>query len=518
MDDQSLSDGVVISPGKAANGADARVTHPVDLQPRALGDDPAAANVPLVVDLDGTLILSDTLVESALVLIKQKPWLVFSLAAWLLQGRAVVKAEIARRVKLSVENLPYRAELLEYLKVEREAGRSVILATAAHGSIAEAIAAQTGLFAEVLASDTEINLKGPRKRDALVERFGVRQFDYVGDSRDDVPVWEASRVAHVAGAVTKAPASALAAGAMPGLAFSNRKPTFRTWLRAMRIHQWLKNVLVFIPPVMAHQINGEVMWPLAITFFAFSLLASATYIVNDLFDLASDRMHPKKSTRPFASGELSIAQGFVSAVFLGVAGIALGATVGLPLVACLLAYLAMTLTYSHMLKNKPVIDVVLLAVLHTLRVFTGGIVSGFFISAWLFQFSIFLFLSLAFVKRYSELRRLHMEEKSDTPGRGYRHGDRDIVSQAGVATGVAAGLVLALYINGQDIQRLYPRPYMLWIVCPLFVYWITRVWLIAHRGNMSEDPILFAMHDKVSYIVGGLILGAAVLGMTPGAA
>jgi 4-hydroxybenzoate polyprenyltransferase len=286
-------------------------------------------------------------------------------------------------------------------------------------------------------------------------------------------------------------------------------------MKAVRVHQWVKNVLLFVPTLAAHRLDREILTTLLLTFFAFSALASGTYVINDLFDLAADRKHPRKSKRPFASGEFSLARGSWLASALIAVGFALGVAVGLDLVLCLVAYLALTVTYSTYLKNKPIIDVIALALLYTLRVYTGGIVTGFNISPWLFQFSIFLFLSLAFVKRYSELRRLRSERQQDAPGRGYRRHDLSIISQAGIGSGLLAGLVLALYINGQEIQRLYPRPHMLWIVCPVFTYWITRVWLIAHRGNMHEDPIIYAFHDKVSYIVGAVILGAAILGMAP---
>jgi 4-hydroxybenzoate polyprenyltransferase len=507
-DHQKLRNEVALSLAKSEGGAEPAT---------ALRSELDSLDIPLVVDLDGTLVLTDTLFESVIALIKQKPWSVIWLIGWLLRGRAVLKAKIAEHVEISAESLPYRPDLLAYIQAERSTGRTIILATAAHQSIADAVGVQAGLFDQVLGSNESVNLKGSRKCAALVEKFGLRQFDYVGDSREDIPVWAASRIAHVAGSRSQVPASALTAGAKQGRVFAGPTPTFRTWMRALRVHQWVKNVLLFVPTLTAHRVERDIVTTLLITFFGFSFLASGTYVINDLFDLAADRKHPKKSKRPFASGEFSIARGILLAFVLIAAGFALGAAVSVDLVLCLLAYLALTLTYSTFLKNKPIIDVVVLAMLYTLRVYTGGIVSGSNISPWLFQFSIFLFLSLAFVKRYSELRRLRRERKMDAPGRGYVRNDLSIISQAGLGSGLLAGLVLALYINGPDIQRLYPRPHMLWIVCPVFTYWITRVWLIAHRGNMNEDPILYAFHDKVSYIVGGVILGAAILGMAPSA-
>ena len=465
--------------------------------------------IPLVVDLDGTLIATDSLFEAALALLKKQPACFLLFFVWALRGKAFLKAEIAQRLQLSVENLPYRLEVLAFLNLEREAGRKLVLATASHQSTADAVAKHLGLFDQVIASNESINLKGPRKRDELIKLFGVRGFDYMGDSHDDIPVWEASRFALVVG---RAP-SAIRASAKLEKVFDYPRPTSRTWIKAIRVQQWVKNVLLFIPTFAAHNLEPRVLTNVLMAFFAFSFIASAAYVVNDLFDMPVDRKHPKKRYRPFASGQLSIRQGFVLEALLMTAGFGLAATVGWALVTCLIVYLGLTFAYSSFLKNKPILDVVVLALFYTLRVFTGGIVSGEYISPWLFQFSIFWFLSLAFVKRYSELYRLQEKHVQSTPGRGYRLDDLHIISQAGVGSGLLAALVLALYVNGQEIQRLYPSPQMLWGISPIFLYWITRVWLIAHRGNMNEDPIIYAFHDKVSYIVGLLIASSLILGM-----
>jgi 4-hydroxybenzoate polyprenyltransferase len=473
-------------------------------------------SVPLVVDLDGTLVSTDTLFESALALIRKSPWLAFCMPFWLLRGRAVLKSRIGCRVSVDPENLPYRPELLAWLRVEHESGRTLVLATAAHKTIADAVAAHLAVFDEVLATGDTDNLKGPAKRDALIARFGKGGYDYVGDSSDDVPVWASSRLACLAGRKTALPGAALSAGAARGPAFPSPRPRPQAWQRALRPHQWVKNVLVFVPTLLNHRLDVPVLTNLIAAFFSFSFVASGTYIVNDLFDLEADRSHPRKSRRPFAAGELSIRQGVAAAVCLLAAGLGLGtAVVGVGLTLNLLAYMILTLAYSSFLKNKPILDVVTLAFLYTLRVFAGGIVASADISPWLFQFSIFLFLSLAMVKRYSELLRLKPVNDGNAPGRGYRRRDLNIISQAGVGSGLLAGLVLALYVDGQEVQHLYPRPQMLWFVCPIFVYWITRVWLIAQRGNMHEDPVLYAFRDRVSYIVGCVIVIAVLLGMIP---
>jgi 4-hydroxybenzoate polyprenyltransferase len=482
--------------------------------PAASAASRAAEDVPLVVDLDGTLVNGDTLLEGVLSLIRHRPACILMLPVWALRGRAALKANIAKRFQLDATTLGYRGDLLEYLQSEQAKGRRLILATAANENTAANTSQHLKLFDEVFASTESVNLKGKTKRDKLVERFGPRGFDYIGDSKSDTPIWAACRIGHIAGSMDRLPSAALAAGATQGRVFASRRPKLKTWVRAMRPHQWVKNLLVFAPTLLNHRLNGGILKSLILTFFAFSFVSSATYINNDLFDLAADRQHPRKSKRPLASGDLSISRGILLSFFLLISGFCLGAVVGLPLEVCLVGYLLLTSLYSSFLKGKPIIDVIALASLYTLRLYAGGVVSKSLVSPWLFQFSIFLFISLAFVKRYSELRRLFHEGREAAPGRNYRSSDLSIISQAGLTAGLMAGLVLALYVNAGEIQRLYPKPEMLWGLCPLFVYWISRVWLVAHRGNMHEDPIIWAFRDRVSYIVGFLMFVSMLLAAT----
>ena len=345
-----------------------------------------------------------------------------------------------------------------------------------------------------------------------MKRFGRGGFDYIGNGRDDVPVWMACRIAHVAGR-----------GHIPSGSGHARHFVLRPPAEVRKLAARSPPVPVGQEPARFHTRTSEppldlrTLADLIITFFAFSFTASGTYIANDLFDLESDRQHSRKRKRPLASGELTISQGVLTVAFLVAAGFGLGALIGMSLVIALFAYIFISLGYSVFLKNKPILDVVALAFLYTLRVYTGGIVAGAWISPWLFQFSIFLFLSLAFVKRYSELRRPRSLRKRDAPGRGYRLVDLALISQAGVGSGLIAGLILALYADSQEIQHLYPHPRALWCLCPIFVYWIVRVWIIAHRGNMTDDPILYAFGDRVSYIVGFVIVAAVLLAMMPNA-
>ncbi len=461
---------------------------------------------PLVVDLDGTLVHSDTLYESAFRLIRHHPWNVFRLIWWLLAGRARLKAEIAARVATPPDLLPWNRDLVAFLRTERALGRQIVLATASHESVARAVSNHVGCFDAVIGSTESRNLKGRAKRDELVRRFGVRGFDYVGDSRSDIAVWAASRVAHPAGTMRHVPPAALAEGAIPGVGFPAPRPSLRHVLRELRTHQWIKNILVFAPAALNHHISWAIATKLGAAFVAFSLTASGAYVFNDLFDLDADRRHPRKRHRPLAAATISIPVGVALACLASAGGLGIGITLGPSFEIWLLIYAAMTVGYSVFLKNKPVVDVVALAILYTIRIYAGGAAVSVWISPWLVQFSIFLFLSLAFVKRYSELKKLEESDRREELARGYRPADMPLIGQSGTASGYIAALVLVLYVNGKEMEHLYPRPELLWGVCPVFVYWITRVWLVTYRGNMNEDPILFAVGDRVSYFAGLIIV------------
>lgn len=476
---------------------------------------PVGTGVPLVVDLDGTLLAGDSLAESMAVLLRNRPWALFWLPLWLAQGIAVLKSNVAQDAQLGAENLRYRDDVLLYLNEERKAGRVLVLATAAHQDIAFAVAGHLKLFDEVVATSGDLNLKGRAKRDALVQRFGERGFDYIGDSRADLPVWSASRTAHVAGSNRKLAELAWGASAERGREFARARPGPSAWIRAMRVRQWVKNVLIFLPLAMAHRFSLAASASLLAAFFGFSFLASGTYILNDLSDLAADRKHPVKQKRPFASGEISITHGAAVGALLIPLGLVIGAALGTVPILYFVVYLVATVAYSGLLKRKPIVDVVVLAFLYTVRILAGGATAHVRVSPWLFQFSVFLFLSLALVKRYSELHRLQREGKGDGRARGYVLGDLALISQAGVGSGLMAGLVLALYVDSPDVQRLYQQPHVLWAVCPIFAYWILRVWLIANRGGMNEDPIVFAFRDRMSYLAGAGILVVAVLASLP---
>jgi 4-hydroxybenzoate polyprenyltransferase/phosphoserine phosphatase len=473
----------------------------------------APAEPPLCVDLDGTLVATDLLWESVLWLLKRAPWVLLQVPFWLVGGKAVVKCRLAARVKLDVARLPYRPEVLAYLRRQHGAGRPILLVTASSRSLAEAIAAHLGVFSAVLATDETVNLRGERKRRALEERLGAGKFDYLGNDRADLSVWRSARTALL---VTRSARLARrAARAVPvERLVEPPRPGLREIHRAVRTHQWVKNLLVFVPLILAHHATDvpAVLRTVA-AFAALSLCASSVYLLNDLLDLEADRGHPEKRLRPFAAGTLPIPVGLVLIPLLLGAGVSIALALPAWFGRMLAAYLVLTTAYSFRLKGVAILDVIVLAVLYTIRVVAGGFAAAVAVSPWLIALSIFLFQSLALLKRYAELGLLEAQGRDRVAGRGYVRADRELLGSTGPASGYAAVLVLALYINSHDVVRLYSRPKVLWAVCPLLLYWITHMWLRAHRGQITDDPIVVALEDPVSYLVGGAIVLAMLLSM-----
>lgn len=466
----------------------------------------SSATVPLVVDLDGTLLRTDLLHESVLMLMRTSPLSVLALPFWMARGKAPMKRQIARRVELDVAALPYHEEFLAWVRLERASGRRLILATASDVCLAQAVADHLQLFDEVLASDGSVNNASHRKAAALVARYGERNFDYAGNSAADVAVWAKARRAVVvsAGNATRRAAAKLVEVERE---FSAPVAGPKAWMQALRVHQWAKNFLLFLPLLGAHQVFDPVFLTQGImSFFAFSFCASSVYVVNDLMDLESDRLHPRKRLRPFAQGVLTPVAGLGVAAMLLIVALTAAWVIAADFLAWLLVYFAITLAYTFWLKRKVVVDALSLAALYTLRIIAGGAAVGLPASFWLLAFSLFLFLSLAFVKRYSELQVMLEQGRDEAKGRGYCTEDLPLIQTFGVVSGFSAVLVLALYINGDSVLRLYQRPEVLWLTVPILLYWITRIWIKTHRRLMNDDPVLFAVKDRVSVALGALFL------------
>ena len=457
-------------------------------------------STPLAVDLDGTLIHTDLLLETTFALLRQNPWYLFLLPLWLLRGKAVLKAEIARRIGFDAAALPYHQALLGFLAEAREQGRPLGLVSAADRRLVEAIAKHLQLFEGVLASDGTTNLWGDVKGAALSQRFGEGGFDYVGNSRHDLLVWALARKALVVGSesLRQQAARLVTVAAF----FPVPAPGPRIYLRAIRLHQWLKNLLVFVPLLAAHRgLEPDLLVRAMIAFVAFGLCASSVYLLNDLTDLPADRRHPRKRHRPLAAGTLPIAHalGLMPGLLILAGLLALALS---PLfLAVLTGYYLITLVYSFYLKRVVLLDVLTIASLYTLRIIAGAAAVAIAPTFWLLAFSIFVFLSLAMVKRYTELVSLRTLGQHSASGRDYQVSDLPLLAALGGCSGYQAVLVLALYINNDKVSELYPHPEILWLLCPLLLYWISRTWLIAHRGAMDDDPLVYALRDPLSRLV-----------------
>ncbi|HEX5236233.1 MAG TPA: UbiA family prenyltransferase [Silvibacterium sp.] len=456
---------------------------------------------PLCVDLDGTLIKSDALMDSFMLLVRSHPLDAARSPLWLRGGRAAFKAQVASRTTLDLDHLPWNRPLLEYLVAERAMGRRIFLATGADRAVAQRIADHLGIFDEVLASNGTTNRTGKQKLLGLQQRFADQEFDYIGNAAPDGPV-----LAHCGESMVANPTHSLRAQIRSGKVrvdrrFDDRAPMGRSLLRAIRLHQWAKNVLIFVPLMLAHAFKLPLILDTLLAFFCFSLCASATYIVNDLLDIEADRRHPKKRLRPFAAGDLSAGTGVAMVVLFLAASFTGAALLPHVFIRWLIVYLVSTLAYSLRLKRAVLLDVLLLSGLYTLRLLAGAGAADVRISPWFAAFAIFLFLSLAIVKRFSELQNILATGGSLANGRGYVLSDIEQLRSFGTASGLAAVVIFARYINGGEMMGLYRHPNRMWLVMPLLILWIFRIWLLASRGELDEDPVIFAVTDTMSLLI-----------------
>lgn len=462
----------------------------------------AAKNVrPLCVDLDGTLMRSDTTLEGVVGAIKRAPWVLILIPLWLRNGIAYCKMRLASYASIDISLLPWNLEIVEYIKAVRASGRPIWLVTGTYIQYADQVAQYWGLFDEVLASDQRLNLTGANKARVLVERCGERGFDYIGNEYKDRHIWLKAHDALVVDCNDQLQ------NRLPMIAFSKvftqSECSIQTTFHALRVHQWVKNLLVFIPLLtLPSAVNGFSLISATLGFLAFGVAASATYLVNDLFDLDADRQHPKKSARAFAAGKLSLRNGL-----LMIAGLTLFATLLTlilpPLFAlALLAYVIGTLAYSFKLKQCIGVDIIILAGLYLSRVIAGAGAIDAKLSFWLLAFSLFLFLSLAIIKRIAELTQAEQCNQPSVTGSSYTTDDRFLLMSLGAASGYNALLVLILYINAPEAVSHYQHPALLWLLCPAFLYWITRIWLLTARGLIQDDLLVFAIKDRSSGWVG----------------
>jgi 4-hydroxybenzoate polyprenyltransferase/phosphoserine phosphatase len=472
-----------------------------------------APHPPLCVDLDGTLIKTNTLHEYILALIRTAPQYVLLLPLWLIRGQAYLWNRLSQLVTINVALLPYRNEVLEYLQREKHEGRELILVSGASQSLVERVASHLNLFDHSLGSDALTHLVAKKKLSVILERYGKKSFDYIGDSHADLEVWQESRRAIIVSR-DKYLVNELQKRADN---LEHIEPAggiwFKALLKAMRIHQWAKNLLVFAAIFLSHQFDEfTLVFDAMRGFAAFSLCGSAVYITNDLVDLEADRLHPKKRTRPFASGELSPVIGVLASIFLLLGAFAFATSISPAFTAVLGVYLTLTFMYSFYFKEKLLVDVFVLATLYTLRVWAGGVSVNVAISHWALAYFMCLFLSLALAKRHSELSAaVDLQEGESLTRRDYQPSDAPFVLSFGCVSSLMSVLVIAIYLTSPDVVSHYRRPSLLWFVCLTLAYWSSRLWIIAARGRLDEDPVLFTIKDRASYIAGIIIIAVVLL-------
>lgn len=462
------------------------------------------------VDLDGTLLKTDLLFESALAFARKAPWHVFLILFWCLRGRATLKAQLARRVILDLPHLPYDDAVLGVLRAGKQQGFQLVLSTASHQTFASQVARHLNLFDDIIATD-QVNCKGEVKLRAIQARAGQAPYAYFGDSLADRPVFSDADIAVLVRPsrsrlrrVLRTRANLRVIGSAP-----RRLPAL---LRQLRPHQWCKNALLIIPMLAAHhffQLSRYIS--VAVAIVAFSALSSSVYVINDLVDLDSDRRHLRKRFRPLASGALPVSHAFLLFPLLWLPTLACALYLPPAFGLTLIIYLVVNLAYSFSLKRVVVADTLVLAALYSLRLFAGAAATSVPLTRWMLAFSMFLFLSLAFLKRFSELIRSQTSPHERLPGRGYMVQDLSAVQITGLTCAGIAVLVLAMYVLSPDVARLYRRPDLLLMCCPVLFYWVIRMWMRAQRGEDTEDPIRTAMRDPASYLA-GLCMAVAVWG------
>ncbi|BAU92095.1 prenyltransferase, UbiA family [Methylorubrum populi] len=474
---------------------------------------------PLVIDLDGTLLRTDLLLEGIIALLRRNPLMLLAMLLWLPRGRAFFKRRIAEGAGLDIAALPANEALLAHIEARKAAGQEIVLATAADELMALRALRRFPVFDRVVASDGVRNLKGEAKA-AQLRALYPQGFDYAGDAAADLPVWAAAR-------------RVIVVGASPGVLRAARrlgKPVeefpaasrARALLRALRPHQWAKNALVFLPLVLGGRAGEAQAWASAfLAFLALGLVASASYLLNDLLDLSHDRAHWSKRVRPLASGRLPIATGLVALVVGFIGGLAVAACAGTAVLTGVLAYLALTLTYSAWLKRVPMLDALTLGSLFTLRIAVGVAAVAVAWSPWLLTFSMFLFTSLCFAKRHTELRGAVRRGQAGTiAGRGYQPADEAVVLAFGVAAGLSSVVIFILYLANEAFHHAaLAAPLTLWSFPLILVLFLGRVWLLAGRDALHDDPVAFAIKDRPSLALAGMAgiaFAAAAFGLPPG--
>ena len=429
-------------------------------------------------------------------------------------GKAGFKERVSKHVELSPASLPFNTSLLKYLTHQKLHNRHLVLVTAANKKIAEAIASHLNIFDEILASDENHNLSGKNKANMLVDKFGEKGFVYAGNAKVDLKVWQHAAAAIVVNASESLVNQAKQITTVEEVFSAEHKVSLKVIFKALRIHQWAKNMLVFTALILSHSwSNTDAFQAIILAFFSFGFAASSIYLINDLIDLEADRKHHTKRNRPLAAGVLPIQSAIMMIPLLLIFSFLLASQISTDFVFILCVYLVLTTAYSLFLKPIALLDVITLTSLYTIRIIAGAIAINVPLSHWLLAFSMFIFLSLALIKRFSELKNLVQQGQTSSVSRGYHVDDLPAVSLFGISSGYISVLVLVFYTHDLQAGTLYSQPDWLWFVAVAVLYWISHMWLLAFRGQMNEDPVLFAIHDRSSYIVSFFLAASLYLAL-----
>ncbi len=457
-----------------------------------------------IFDLDHTLIHTDLLYEQFLIAVKKNPLVIFTIFFILLKGKLALKKYFSEIAPIHAEDLPYNEQVLEKVRQFKKQGISCFLVSASWHTEVSKIANYLGFFNSAFGSNESVNLKGINKLKLIQEQWGHQQWAYVGDSNSDLSIWKKANLA------ISVNASASTVSKLKSLnnnheIIHTQKNIFVSFFKAIRIHQWVKNILVFIPIILAHRIfETDLLTKSFLAFILFSFCASSIYLLNDLFDLSADRRHQKKKSRPLASGDFPIPAGIFFFFVFSVASLLTAFTIDEKVGMTLLLYFILNLLYTFKFKSTMILDVILLAVMYNLRILFGGELTHIPISHWLLSFSIFFFLGLAFIKRYSEL--IKHSESSKKNNRAYVSEDRGMIAMLGVSCSLLSVFVFSMYLSSDSVRILYQKQNNLWALTPILVYWLSRTWLLTYRGQVDDDPVAFAIKDKTTYFVGILSL------------
>ena len=475
---------------------------------KKLEDKPVGLTSSLYVDLDGTFIKSDTLFESFIVAIKSNPFIIFICIGWLIKGKSYFKHQLSQHADIAIQLLPVNPEFYTFLIKEKEKGREIVLATASNEKYAKSVCDIFDLFDAYISSDIDNNLKG---KDKLLKIKSLSErYSYAGNSSEDFVLFEQAEESYLVNPTKKARKMSL--DFIPTRLFDNEKQSVTAWLKQLRVHQWIKNSLIFVPLLVSGYFVdiGSILLSL-IGFFSFSFLASATYIINDLLDLNSDRNHKQKKYRPLASGSISIVDASLVAAILFILAIGIALSLDGLFIYVLTGYLLLTLVYSFKIKQYIGMDVIALAMLYTIRILAGAVILNVTVSFWLFSFSMFVFLSLALIKRCAELKSLEGEDVNHTTGRDYNLLDYSVLMNLGTSSAMLSILMFSFYVNSNVLADQYQQPTLLWLIVPALCYWMMRMWIKTHRGEMHDDPIVFTLKDNGSLVTIGFIGLTALL-------